>query len=315
LKHGKANPTSETSGVRVGDNLDVMRALPDACLDLIYADPPFNTGRRRAQGLPGHVFNDRWPGGVRTYLSFLEPRLREMHRLLKPTGTLYLHLDWHAVHYAKVLLDEIFGYDNFLNEIVWSYRTGGLCPRWFARKHDTLLVYARQRGRHTFHVQRGGCFRTDGMNFDDDGRPYKTTRNGRLYFHADGPAITDVWDIPFLSTVARERTGYPGQKPLALLERVVRASSNPGDIVADFFCGSGTTLVAAKRLGRHFLGCDASARAVAIARRRLSHTTVLEPRIEEASTRKTPCLKRYGRKPASRKTPQHDADKKRPNSD
>jgi site-specific DNA-methyltransferase (adenine-specific) len=272
LKHRKARSPIEGPPVRIGDNMRLMFALPDACADLIYADPPFYTGRQRERGPLKHGFGDRWPGGIGAYLAFLEPRFREMHRLLKPTGTIYVHLDWHAVHYVKVLLDGIFGYDQFLNEIVWSYRTGGLSSRWFARKHDTILAYARCRGRHTFHVLRDGRFRTDGMNHDEAGRPYKSTRNGRLYFHPDGPAMTDVWDIPFLSTVSRERTGYPSQKPLALLERIIRASSNPGDLVADFFCGSGTTLVAAKRLGRRYFGCDSSAAAAATARQRLAET-------------------------------------------
>jgi site-specific DNA-methyltransferase (adenine-specific) len=264
-----------SASIFVGDNLPIMQGLPDAGIDLIYADPPFKTGKMREQGSEGHRYDDRWPGGIRGYLAFLEPRLREMHRLLKPAGSLYVHLDWHAAHYVKVLLDGIFGYESFLNEIVWSYRTGGVSANWFGRKHDTILVYAKQIGRHTFHVLRDGEFRTDGMNYDEDGRPYKQTKRGRLYFHPDGPAMTDVWEIPFLSTVSLERTGYPGQKPLALLERIIRASSNPGDLVADFFCGSGTTLVAAKQLGRRWLGCDSSARAVAVVRRRLS-----EPRAQ-----------------------------------
>ena len=249
-----------------------MRGLPDVSIDLIYIDPPFNTGRQQVQGIAADRFDDHWSGGVRSYLAFLEPRLREMHRLLKPTGTLYVHLDWHAVHYVKVVLDGVFGDANFLNEIIWDYRTGGVNTRWFARKHDTILSYARQRGQHTFHVLRDGVFRTEGLNYDEQGRPYKTTKRGRLYFHPDGPALTDVWSIPFLSTVSRERSGYPGQKPLALLDRIIRASSNPGELVADFFCGSGTTLVAAKRLGRRYLGCDSSARATAITRRRLATT-------------------------------------------
>ncbi len=262
-------PDVPYDSVAEGDNLACMRRLPAACIDLIYIDPPFKTGRVRSQGAEGHRFDDRWPGGVRAYLAFLEPRLREMHRLLRPTGTLYVHLDWHVVHYVKVLLDDIFGYEGFLNEIVWSYRTGGVSRAWFGRKHDTILAYAKQRGRHTFHVLRDGTHRTDGLKHDEAGRPYKMTKRGRLYFHPDGPAMTDVWEVPFLSTVSLERTGYPGQKPLALLERVIRASSNPGDLVADFFCGSGTTLVAARQLGRHWLGCDCSPHAVAISRRRL----------------------------------------------
>ncbi len=248
----------------------MLGRLPDACCDLVYIDPPFFTGRSQENRRHKHAFADQWAGGLTAYLAFLEPRFSEIHRCLKETGTLYVHLDWRAVHHVRVLLDRIFGEDQFMNEIIWSYRTGGLSRKWFGRKHDNLLVYARANGRQTFHVLREGTFRTDGMNRDEEGRPYKTTRRGRLYFHADGPALTDVWEIPFLSTVARERCGYPTQKPLALLERIIRASSNPGDVVADFFCGSGTTLVAAKKLGRRCLGCDEMKEAVALTRKRLA---------------------------------------------
>jgi site-specific DNA-methyltransferase (adenine-specific) len=254
--------------VACADNLAFMARLPDACCHLIYLDPPFMTNKVRTED-SGHRFDDRWAGGIEQYVSFLAPRLEHARRLLAGTGTLYLHIDPRTSHYLKVRLDEVFGPSNFLNEIIWSYRTGGRSTRWFARKHDVILVYARSAGRHTFNLQRDGVFRTDGMNYDDTGRPYKNTRNGRLYFHPDGPALTDVWEIPFLSTVSRERTGYPSQKPEALLERLVRASSNPGDVVADFFCGSGTTLAVAKRLGRHYLGCDSSADAIRIAQERL----------------------------------------------
>jgi len=251
------------------DNLELMASLPQGSCDLIYADPPFFTGKKREPLSRRHGFADSWPGGLDAFRSFLSPRLTEMRRLLKPTGTLYVHLDWHAVHYVKVMLDEIFGYENFLNEIVWSYRTGGRSSCWFARKHDTLLAYARRIGRHKFHVLRHGVFRTDGLNYDDTGRPYKNTRAGRLYFHPDGPAMTDVWEIPFLSTVSRERVGYPTQKPEALLARIIRASTDQGDVVADFFCGSGTTLAVARRLGRRWIGCDASMAAVRLANQRL----------------------------------------------
>ncbi|MCB9851427.1 MAG: site-specific DNA-methyltransferase [Phycisphaerales bacterium] len=250
------------------DNLTWMRTLPGGLIDLVYIDPPFMTNAARgARG--GLRYDDRWPGGIAEFAAFLEPRFVELHRLLAENGTLYVHVDPRTSHYLKVLLDGIFGADNFLNEIIWSYRTGGRSTRWFARKHDVLLVYARSSGKHAFNVIRDGAFRTDGLVYDEEGKPYKNTRKGRLYFHADGPALTDVWEIPFLSTVARERTGYPSQKPEALLERVIRASSNPGDVVADVFCGSGTTLAVAQRLGRKWLGCDASPDAAEIARKRL----------------------------------------------
>lgn len=244
-----------------------MQSLPDGCCDLIYLDPPFATGRARRKGTAS--FADQWSGGLKSFLAFLHPRLEQCRRLLPAHGTLYVHLDWRAAHYVRIQLDALFDGRNFLNEIIWHYRTGGASAKWFGRKHDTLLVYAKQAGRHRFNVLREGIYRTDGLRRDEDGRPFKSTRNGRLYFHADGPALTDVWDIPFLSTVSRERVRWPTQKPLALLDRIIRASTRPGDCVADFFCGSGTALVAAKRRGRRWLGCDSAARAVAISRRRL----------------------------------------------
>ncbi len=259
----------DTGGTLVcGDNLTLMRSLPDDTCDLIYLDPPFNTRKVRASP-NGLSYDDRWEGGVQSYLDFLRPRLVEVYRLLSCRGSVYVHLDWRTAHYVRVELDRIFSPANFLNEIIWSYRTGGLSKRWFARKHDTILLYARSNGKHTFNPARCGKFRTDGLKRDRQGRPYKETKSGRLYFHPDGPMVTDVWDIPFLSTVSSERTGYPTQKPEALLRRIIEASSSPGDLVADFFCGSGTTCVAASRLGRRWLGCDDSADAIAIAAGRL----------------------------------------------
>lgn len=246
-----------------------MSGLPDACCQLIYADPPFFTGKTHVRDNGRQSLPDHWPGGLADYLEFLRPRLVQMRRLLANTGVLCLHLDWHAAHHGRLLLDEIFGDDHFLNEIIWSYRTGGVARRWFGRKHDNILVYARQAGRHKFKLIREGTFRTDGMNYDEHGRPYKNTRNGRLYFNIAGPALTDVWEIPFLSTVSLERTGYPAQKPEALLARLISAFSDSGDTIGDFFCGSGTTLVAAARLNRRWIGCDHSAKAVDLARRRL----------------------------------------------
>jgi len=257
--------------IACADNLVWMAGLASGCCDLIYVDPPFMTNlSRRTQR--GPQYDDRWPGGMGAYLAFLEPRLAEMHRLLGERGTLYVHLDPRTSHYVKVALDRIFGLENFLNEVIWSYRTGGRSTRWFARKHDVLLVYAKQLGRHTFNVLRDGVYRTEGLMRDDAGRLYKSTTRGRVYFDASGPALTDVWELPFLSTVARERTGYPSQKPEALLERVIQASSQPGDLVADMFCGSGTALVVAQRLGRTWMGCDLSADAAAIARARLGES-------------------------------------------
>lgn len=260
----------------MGDNLPVMQGLSDGCCDLIYLDPPFGTGKRRRAANGDGGFDDVWGGGPESYLQFMQPRLEACRRLLAVHGTLYVHLDWRVAHHVRIQLDAIFGPGNFLNEIIWHYRTGGVSKRWFGRKHDTILAYARRLGRHRFHARRDGSYRTDGLKRDDEGRPFKSTKRGRLYFHPDGPVLTDVWDLPFLSTVSRERVGWPTQKPLALLERIIRASSDPGDVVADFFCGSGTTLVAAQRLGRRWLGCDVSDEAVAMARDRLSAATPVD---------------------------------------
>ena len=256
------------------DNREWLRAQADDSADLIYLDPPYCTGRGRAGRQPRHTFNDSCSGGVKGFIESLAVRVEQCRRILKATGSIYLHLDWHAVHYAKVMMDEVFGAGNFLNEIIWSYRTGGNCPQWFPRKHDTLLLYARQLGQHTLHPIREGRYRTNGLIYDGDGRPYKTTLKGRLYFDPRGPLSTDVWEIPFLSTASAERTGYPTQKPEALLRRVIEASSNVGDVVMDPFCGSGTALVVAKQMGRRWVGCDSNKAAVELTRRRLRKTRV-----------------------------------------
>ena len=267
--HPRPDPQAEL-GVACADNLEFMSTLESGSCDLIYIDPPFNTNRMVRSGNGSTLpFPDRHQGGLRGYLDFLRPRLAHMHRLLSRRGSLCVHLDWRSVHYVKVMLDELFGATQFLNEIVWAYRSGGRPSDWFARKHDTLLLYARDVDRHTFNRLRGGEYRTRDLRIDEQGRPYKTTRAGRLHFHPEGPILSDVWDIPFLSTVSKERTGYPTQKPEPLLERLIRACTNEGDRVADFFCGSGTTLAVAKRLGRRWIGCDLNPDAVTITRRRL----------------------------------------------
>lgn len=255
------------------ENLSFMRRLPDGCCDLIYADPPFLSGRPRrgADRASGEAatFHDRSASERKAYVAFLVERFEQMRRVLSREGSLYAHVDFRLSGHLRVALDELFGADALLNEIIWCYRTGGRTGSHFARKHDTLLLYARHPGAHYFHLPRGGSYRTDGLKRDAEGRPYKQTRRGRLHFHAEGPALTDVWDIPFLSTVSRERTGYPTQKPLALLNRIITASSRPDAVVGDFFCGSGTTLAAAQQLGRRWIGCDVNLQAVRMARSRL----------------------------------------------
>ena len=244
-----------------------MRSLPDASIDLIYADPPFFTGK--AQRRNGNGYADAWPA-MDAYIAWLGVRLREMRRLLRPTGTLYVHCDWHAGHYIKVELDGIFGRERFLNEIVWRYGLGAAnARRHFLRKHDTIFVYARGPAP-TFNVVRGDA--TPAMlakycHEDEHGR-YMMSR-GKRYYLQGGKPLDSVWEIPAIAATSRERLGYPTQKPEALLERIILASSNEGDVVADFFCGSGTTAAVAERLGRRWIACDDSDAAVRMTQDRL----------------------------------------------
>ncbi len=257
-----------------GDNAALMAALLpslEAQVDLIYADPPFFTNRRYRRRVgrgedsrqpatwalaPG--YEDRWPS-LDAYLAFLYPRLRLMHRLLAPHGTLYLHLDWHAAAYARVLLDEIFGPRRLLNEIVWVYHGPSPIRRAFNRKHDTILVYTK--GEHY-------TFDADAVRVPYNPNTVATFRAspkagfGKVPDLQRGKVPEDWWYFPVVARLHRERTGFPTQKPEALLERILRASSRPGDLVADFFCGSGTTAVVAARLGRRFLAADATWQAI-----------------------------------------------------
>jgi len=253
-----------------GDNLAVMRSLPDASIDLMYADPPFFTERdhRLTSGDAG--FSDRWREGMDGYLGWLRERLLEMRRVLGPRGVLCLHCDWHAGHYIKVELDGIFGAELFRNEIVWHYGLGASnATRHVLRKHDTIFVYAPEDA--TFHRIRGevtAAMLAKYCHEDERGR-YMMSR-GRKYYLQGGKPLDSVWNIAAIAATSRERTGYPTQKPLALLDRIVRIWSSEGDVVGDFFAGSGTTGVAAQRLGRGFVLCDDSAAAVALARGRLA---------------------------------------------
>jgi len=227
------------------DNARVLPELPDASIDLIYIDPPFNTGRTQSQR--AGKFVDSWDT-VSDYVEFLRPRIMEMHRILRPTGSLLLHGDWRTSHRVRVMLDEVFGPDRFVNHLVWSYGLGGSSPRRFARKHDDILFYAR----------------TDRYYFAAPRVPATSQR-----LKGKSKKATDVLDIPSINNMARERAGYPTQKPLALLEMLIAACCPRGGLVADFFCGSGTALLAAKRLERRYLGVDCSRAAVSLARRRL----------------------------------------------
>jgi DNA modification methylase len=263
----------------LGDCLDLAGKVKGG-VDLVYADPPYFTRRvhqseNRAKDEGGRLhFEDRWKGeedgeaaGRREYLKWLRPRIEAMRDALKPGGVFLLHLDWHAVHYAKVMCDEIFGDAHFQNELIWHYQTGGASKGRFSRKHDTILFYSR------------------GKKFYFDGKAIAIPRGAGAMKRAQcatGARIKatdthknpdDVLMVPALNPMAVERTGYPTQKPLELLERLIKALCPRDGVVADFFCGSGTTLAAAKKLGRKYVGGDESAKAVSIARRRLAATT------------------------------------------
>jgi DNA modification methylase len=223
-----------------------MACWPGGAVDLAYLDPPFNTGRTR-RGRGAASYPDAWPG-VAEYLRFLRPRLGEVRRVLKPDGSILLHCDWRTCHHVRLLLDELFGERGFVNHLVWVYGLGGSSPRRFARKHDDILFYAAGPGYW----------------FEPPLIPATSVRlRGAM------KKATDVLDIPSINNMAAERVGYPTQKPLALLELLVCACCPPGGVVADPFCGSGTTLVAAARNGRGFVGVDSNPRAVELARRRL----------------------------------------------
>lgn len=247
----------------LGDALEVARSLPAASLDLVYLDPPFGSGRTHSAPEPAHrkkrraagagdartSFDDSWDDGLDGYLAWLFPVLEACRRLLKPSGSLYVHLDWRACHYAKVELDRLFGRACFLNHIVWLYGLGGSSRRYWPRKHDDILWYARN---------------PDGQYFEPVMVPATSQRMRGLDKKAP-----DYWDIPALNNMASERVGYPTQKPEALLERVIASSCPPAGAVADFCAGSGTTAAVAQRLGRRWIASDVSPDALATMERRL----------------------------------------------
>jgi DNA modification methylase len=272
-----------------GDNLFVMAALlPEwrGRVDLLYADPPFMTGKRFAtrigrgedsrkpdEWLLDEGYDDRW-ADPDAYLTMMYERLWLMRELLSERGTLYLHADWHASHYLRLLLDELFGAQHMLNEIAWVYHGPSPVRRAFNRKHDTLLVYSRSDD-YTFNA--------DAVRVPYDDATVKTFNSsrkagfGKVPDLARGKVPEDWWYFPVVARLHGERTGYPTQKPEALVERIVRASSNVGDMVADFFCGSGTLPVVAERLGRRWLVCDVSPRAIHTTAKRLLDGTACAP--------------------------------------
>jgi site-specific DNA-methyltransferase (adenine-specific) len=271
-------PPPSADQVLLGDNLDVLPAFDDGSFQLVYADPPFNTGRRQRRvtlvaeadpdgdrvGFGGKRYatsvaaEASYADSFADYLGFLEPRLREIRRLLAPTGTLYLHLDYREAHYAKVLLDGLFGRDCFLNEIVWAYDYGARPRRRWPAKHDTILVYVRDPERYLYDAA------------EVEREPYMAPGLVTAEKAARGKLPTDVWWHTIVSPTGKEKTGYPTQKPEGIVRRMVQASTRPGDWCLDPFCGSGTLGAVCERLGRRYVLVDSSPEAVDVARRRLA---------------------------------------------
>jgi site-specific DNA-methyltransferase (adenine-specific) len=264
--------------VLLGDNLPLLRELDDGCVGMAYADPPFNTGRRQVRrtlatvasadgdrtGFGGRRYATRlvaeqgYADAYADYLGFLEPRVRELRRVLAPHGTLYLHLDYREAHAAKLLLDDVFGSACFLNELIWAYDYGAKPRGRWPQKHDTILVYVRDPQRYHFDA--------DAVDREPYMAPGLVTPEQR----ERGKRPTSVMWHTIVSPTGREKTGYPTQKPEALVRRFVQASSRPGDLCLDPFAGSGTLGAVAAALGRPFLLIDENPEAVAVMERRLA---------------------------------------------
>jgi len=270
-----ARPTLD---IHLGDNLDVVQNWPDATFDLIYLDPPFNTGHTQVKherkmtrdtdgsrsGFRGERFRSVQVGSrafedsFDDFLGFLVPRLREAHRLLTPTGSLFLHLDFREVHYAKVALDEIFGRRSFINEIIWAYDYGGRTKKRWSPKHDNILWYARDHRSFTYRYD------------DVDRVPYMAPGLVTPEKRERGKTPTDTWWHTIVSPNGHEKTGYPTQKPLGVMNRIISVHSNPGDRVLDLFAGSGTAGESALRHGRSAVLVDESTDAMEVMAKRLA---------------------------------------------
>jgi site-specific DNA-methyltransferase (adenine-specific) len=270
----------------LGDNVGVLPSFLDETFQLVYIDPPFNTGRAQTRktlltesgtdgdrtGFAGRRYKTQvlaqrsYRDAFDDYLKFLEPRLREAHRLLAHSGTLYFHIDYREAHYCKLLLDEIFGRDCFLNEIIWAYDYGARATRRWPAKHDTIFVYVKDTADYHFDAQAV------------DREPYMAPGLVTPEKATKGKLPTDVWWHTIVPTNGAEKTGYPTQKPEGLLRRMVQASSRPGDWCLDFFAGSGTLGAVAAKLGRHYVLIDSNPEAIQVMRERL------DAKIEDAVT-------------------------------
>jgi site-specific DNA-methyltransferase (adenine-specific) len=264
----------------LGDNLAILRSIPNSSVQLIYIDPPFNTGREQSRtktttkqsetgdrvgfkGLRYESIKEKvlsYDDAFSDYWAFLEPRLEQAFRILTESGTLYLHLDYREAHYAKVLLDALFGRECFLNEIIWAYDYGGKSKSRWPAKHDTILVYVKNPKDYYF----------DSSAVDRE--PYMAPGLVTPEKVELGKLPTDVWWHTIVSPTGKEKTGYPTQKPIGILRRIIQASSQEGDTVLDFFAGSGTTGVVASELKRNFILIDQNPEAIEIIKQRLGNS-------------------------------------------
>ncbi len=270
--------------IHLADNLEVLRTLPSGSVDLIYIDPPFNTGKiqQRTQiktvrseqgdrvGFQGRRYESVVVGTKRfsdvfdDYLAFLEPRLTEARRVLAPDGSLYFHVDYREVHYCKILLDGIFGRESFLNEIIWAYDYGGRPKNKWPPKHDNILLYTKDPSNYVFNVE------------EIERIPYMAPGLVGPEKAARGKLPTDTWWHTIVPTNGSEKTGYPTQKPLGIIRRIIQASSRPNAVVLDFFAGSGTAAAAALEFGRRFILVDNNPEALAVIARRFDGVDGIE---------------------------------------
>ena len=268
--------------VLFGDNLEILKSIPDDSIDLIYIDPPFNTGKRQARtqiniersddgdrvGFKGQRYkttkvdtkgyNDKFDD----FMEFLLPRLNEAYRILKPSGTMYFHIDYREVHYCKIELDKIFGRSNFLNEIIWAYDYGGRAKNKWPAKHDNILVYVKDVKKYFFNRE------------NIDRIPYMAPGLVGKEKAAKGKLPTDTWWHTIVSPTGKEKTGYPTQKPLGVLRRIIQASSDKNDLVLDFFAGSGTTGAVALELGRRCILVDNNPEAIQVMKERFKNENI-----------------------------------------
>lgn len=262
---------SLVNGVRQKDNLEYLQEIPNKSIDLIYCDILYGTGRNFSD------FQDLKPKRDVIEAHYI-PRLTEMRRVLKDTGSIYLQMDTRINHWMRCIMDDIFGYKNFQNELVWCYRTQGFSKKKYSEKHDVILFYSKG-GRFTFNLEDvreeeigAETLKRYGKEIELYGKT-PSKKNGKIYWSSPYSPLRDWFLNNSLPQAHPERVGYDTQKPKSILERIIKASSNPGDLVADFYCGSGTTLVVAKELGRRYIGCNINEKAVQLTRKRLAETS------------------------------------------